>query len=286
MLLGMSQETRRPASSHFKILRFSKDKDPNKINLSVGAYRDNQGKPYLLEVVRKAEELLVQDSKRSKEYLSIDGHGEFKHLSQKLVFGDDSKALQEGRVCSAQCLSGTGSLRVGFEFLAQFFPRKTCVYSSKPTWGNQNTVAMKSGFVCKSYRYWNPAQRNLDFKGMMQDIESAPRGSIILLHACAHNPTGVDLSPTQWTEIMQVIQKRHHFPFFDAAYLGFATGDLDNDAQAIRMFEKAGFQMLVAQSYAKNFGLYGERAGCIHVVAPNVESAKVPVSPNDHRTWA
>jgi len=154
--------------------KYSKDKDPSKINLSVGAYRNDKGKPYLLEVVKKAEELLVQDSKRSKEYLGIDGHPQFKALSQKLVFGENSQALKEGRVCTAQCLSGTGSLRVGFEFLAQFFPRKTCVYTSKPTWGNQNTVAMKAGFQHKSYRYWDPKSRGLDFKGMLQDIYNAP----------------------------------------------------------------------------------------------------------------
>ncbi|GAB5357091.1 hypothetical protein AAMO2058_000344700 [Amorphochlora amoebiformis] len=252
---------------------YSKDTDPNKINLSVGAYRDDNGKPYMLDVVRKAEELLVKDNSRNKEYLGIDGHPEFRKLSAKLVFGEDSKALTEGRVCTAQCLSGTGSLRVGFEFLAQFFPRKTVVYSSSPTWGNQNTVAMKAGFQFKSYRYWDAKNRNLDFKGMLQDIEKAPSGSIILLHACAHNPTGVDATPEQWKAIMEVIRKRNHFPFFDSAYQGFATGDLDNDARAIRMFVDAGMQLVVAQSYAKNFGLYGERAGCFHVVCPSKKSA-------------
>jgi len=253
---------------------YSKDTDPNKINLSVGAYRDNQGKPYMLDVVKRAEELLVKDNKRNKEYLSIDGHKEFCEVSQTLIFGNESKSLREGRVCTAQCLSGTGSLRVGFEFLAQFFPRRTKVYTSNPTWGNQNTVAGKAGFQFKSYRYWDAKKRGLDFDGMIKDIQNAPSGSIILLHACAHNPTGIDPSPQQWHTIAKVIRERNHFPFFDAAYQGFATGDLHNDARAIRMFEGLGFQMLVAQSYAKNFGLYGERAGCVHVVAPSANSAK------------
>uniref|UniRef100_A0A7S3YMT3 Aspartate aminotransferase n=1 Tax=Lotharella globosa TaxID=91324 RepID=A0A7S3YMT3_9EUKA len=255
-------------------LSLSKDTDPNKINLSVGAYRDNEGKPYMLDVVKRAEELLVKDTKRNKEYLGIDGHAGFRKVSQELIFGQEAKSLREGRVCTAQCLSGTGSLRVGFEFLAQFFPRRTCVYSSNPTWGNQNTVASKAGFQFKSYRYWDAKRRGLDFDGMVQDIQAAPSGSIILLHACAHNPTGIDPSPQQWQTLAKVIRERNHFPFFDAAYQGFATGDLDNDASAIRMFEGLGFQMLVAQSYAKNFGLYGERAGCVHIVAPSAESAK------------
>jgi len=257
---------------------YSKDTDPNKINLSVGAYRDNEGKPYMLDVVKKAEEILVKDSKRNKEYLGIDGHKEFRKASAQLIFGDDSKSLREGKVTTAQCLSGTGSLRVGFEFLAQFFPRRTTVFTSNPTWGNQNTVAKKAGFQTKSYRYWDAKKRGLDFDGMIEDLKNAPRESIILLHACAHNPTGIDPTPTQWEAIAKVIRERHHFPFFDAAYQGFATGDLDGDARAIRLFERLGFQMVVAQSYAKNFGLYGERAGCVHVVAPSAQSAKALLS--------
>lgn len=252
---------------------YSKDTDPNKINLSVGAYRCDKGKPYLLDVVTKAENLLVKDTSLNKEYLGIDGHVSFRKRSAQLVFGENSKALADGRVATAQCLSGTGSLRVGFEFLRQFFPGKTTVYSSKPTWGNQNTVAMKSGFQFKSYRYWDAKNRNLDFKGMLADIEAAPMGSIILLHACAHNPTGVDPTFEQWVTIAEVIKRRNHFPFFDAAYQGFATGSLENDAASIRMFAAAGFQMVVSQSYAKNFGLYGERAGCLHVVCPTAKAA-------------
>lgn len=253
---------------------YSKDTTEGKINLSVGAYRDDNGKSYMLDVVKKAEELLVKDTSRNKEYLGIDGHPEFRKLSAQLVFGAESKALSSGLVTTAQCLSGTGSLRVGFEFLAQFFPRKTVVYTSNPTWGNQNTVARKAGFTHKSYRYWDAKSRSLNFSGMIEDLENAPRGSIILLHACAHNPTGIDPTLDQWKAIAAVVRKRNHFPFFDAAYQGFATGDLDNDARAIRMFVDMGFQMLVAQSYAKNFGLYGERAGCIHVVCPSAQSAK------------
>ncbi len=253
--------------------KYRKDTNPNKINLSVGAYRDDNGKPYVLDVVREAEQLLVKDSSLNKEYLGIDGHVQFRQRSQELVFGAESKSVRAGRIATTQCLSGTGSLRVGFEFLAQFFPRRTVVYTSVPTWGNQNTVAGKAGFKTKGYRYWNPKARNLDIEGMLADLGAAPSGSIILLHACAHNPTGVDPTPEQWRRIASVIKEKKLFPFIDCAYQGFATGSLEDDARAIRLFDQMGFEMVVAQSYAKNFGLYGERAGCLHIVTPNRKAA-------------
>jgi len=254
--------------------QYKKDTAANKINLSVGAYRDNNGKPYILDVVRKAEELLLQDKSLNKEYLGIDGHVQFRKRSAELIFGKDSKSLRNGSIATLQCLSGTGSLRVGFEFLAQFLPRRTTVYTSIPTWGNQNTVAGKAGFKTKGYRYWDAKGKKLDIEGMLADIGNAPRGSIILLHACAHNPTGVDPTPSQWRRICATVKSKGHFPFIDAAYQGFATGSLENDSQAIRLFESQGMEFVVAQSYAKNFGLYGERAGCLHIVTESSAAAK------------
>lgn len=172
------------------------------------------------------------------------------------------------QVTSLQTISGTGAVHLGGLFLAKFYPRASnqAIYFSSPTWANHNQIFSNVNLPIKTYPYFSTETKGLDFEGMRSGIESAPEGSIILLHACAHNPTGVDPTREQWKELSSVIRSKKHFPFFDCAYQGFASGDLENDAWAVRYFVEQGFEMCVSQSFAKNFGLYGERAGAFHFV--------------------
>lgn len=251
---------------------FNKDQSPNKLNLGVGAYRTEEGKPLVLNVVKRAEQMLVNDQSRVKEYLPIVGLADFNKLSAKLIFGADSPAIQENRVATVQCLSGTGSLRVGGEFLARHYHERT-VYIPQPTWGNHPKIFTLAGLSVKTYRYYNPETRGLDFEGMQEDLGTAPSGAIVLLHACAHNPTGVDPTIEQWEQIRQLMRSKSLLPFFDSAYQGFASGSLDADAQSVRIFVADGGECLAAQSYAKNMGLYGERVGALSIVCKTADAA-------------
>jgi aspartate aminotransferase len=253
------------------------DKSPAKVVLGVGAYRDNQGKPQVLNVVRKAQIKCAGDLSLNREYLSITGDAEFSGLAAKLIFGADRPVLRNGFVGSAQTLSGTGSLRLAMEFVKRFIPRAK-VYISSPTWGNHKGVAREAGVAVESYRYWNARERNLDIRGMLADLEAAPSGSVIMLHASAHNPTGVDPTESQWRDIARVCQAKGHLPLFDSAYQGFATGDLDKDVYGLRYFCDQGFEMLVCQSFAKNFGLYNARVGVLHIVTRSKAKAKAAVA--------
>ncbi|XP_021894948.1 aspartate aminotransferase, cytoplasmic [Carica papaya] len=260
-------------------IAYNKDPSPVKLNLGVGAYRTEEGKPLVLNVVRRAEQQLVNDKSRVKEYLPIVGLAEFNKLSAKLIFGADSPAIRENRVTTVQCLSGTGSLRVGAEFLAKHYHQRT-IYIPQPTWGNHPKVFTMAGLSVKTYRYYDPATRGLNFQGLLEDLGSAPSGAIVLLHACAHNPTGVDPTIQQWEQIRRLMRSKGLLPFFDSAYQGFASGSLDADAQSVRMFVADGGECFAAQSYAKNMGLYGERVGALSIVCwtvdvvPKVDSKK------------
>ncbi|KAL2346907.1 hypothetical protein Fmac_000907 [Flemingia macrophylla] len=251
---------------------YNKDPSPVKLNLGVGAYRTEEGKPLVLNVVRRVEQQLVNDVSRNKEYIPITGLADFNKLSAKLIFGSDSPAVQENRVTTVQGLSGTGSLRVGGEFLAKHYHQRT-IYLPTPTWGNHPKVFTLAGLSVKAYRYYAPSTRGLDFEGLLEDLSSAPSGSIVLLHACAHNPTGVDPTLEQWEQIRQLIRSKALLPFFDSAYQGFASGSLDADAQPVRLFVADGGELLVAQSYAKNMGLYGERVGALSIVCKSSDVA-------------
>ncbi|MQL90782.1 hypothetical protein Taro_023387 [Colocasia esculenta] len=237
---------------------YNKDPSPVKVNLGVGAYRTEEGKPLVLNVVRRAEQLLVNDLSRVKEYLPITGLAEFNKLSA-------NPAIQENRVATVQCLSGTGSLRVGAEFLAKHYHERT-IYIPLPTWGNHPKVFTLAGLSVKTYRYYDPTTRGLNFQGLLEDLNASPTGAIVLLHACAHNPTGVDPTVEQWEQIRQLMRSKELLPFFDSAYQGFASGNLDADAQSVRLFVADGGELLAAQSYAKNMGLYGERVGALSIV--------------------
>ncbi|CAN1785175.1 Aspartate aminotransferase 3, chloroplastic [Linum perenne] len=251
---------------------YNKDPSPIKLNLGVGAYRTEEGKPLVLNVVRKAEQMLVNDRSRVKEYIPIVGLADFNKLSARLIFGADSPVIRENRITTVQCLSGTGSLRVGGEFLARHYHQKT-IYIPLPTWGNHPKIFTLAGLSVKTYRYYDPATRGLNFQGMMEDLGSAPSGAVVLLHACAHNPTGVDPTSQQWEQIRRLMRSKSLMPFFDSAYQGFASGSLDTDAESVRIFAADGGELLLAQSYAKNMGLYGERVGALSIVCKDADVA-------------
>jgi aspartate aminotransferase len=250
---------------------FKNDTNPNKLNLGVGAYRDDAGQPYILNCVRQAEKR-IYESKVNHEYAPIGGPPEFTKVAASLLFGADAKEIKENRVATVQTLSGTGALRVAGQFLKRFFPN-TEVYLPEPTWGNHKPIFKDSGFALKSYTYYD-GKGGLNFEGLTKDLHAAPNNSIVLLHACAHNPTGVDPSLNQWKEMSKLFKQKGHFPFFDAAYQGFASGDPAKDALPMRYFLDDGHNLLVCQSFAKNFGLYGERIGALHFVPSSEEEAK------------
>merc|ERR1712159_26276 len=250
--------------------RYNADTDPRKVNVSIGAYRTDEGKPLVLNCVKKAEKIILDDGSLNKEYLPQRGDVSYVELCQKMLFGEDSQLLKDGVVATAQTLSGTGALRLGAEFMKRFAPGKA-VYISTPTWGTHNSIMDQAGVDYKPYRYWNGEGRNLDLAGMLADIEAAPEGSVIMLHAAAHNPTGVDPTNDQWDQIMAVCQARKHICWFDSAYQGFATGDLETDAYAMRNFANNGLPLFVSQSFAKNFGLYGERVGTLSLTCGNAD---------------
>jgi aspartate aminotransferase len=259
---------------------FRRDTDPNKVDLGIGAYRDDNAKPWVLPVVKRADETLRKDPNLNHEYLPITGLPEFTSASQKLILGGDSPALKEKRVTSLQTISGTGAVHLGALFLSKFYHPNTerTAYFSEPTWPNHFQIFSNVGLPYKTYPYFSKQTKGLDFDGMIGSIESAEEGSIIVLHACAHNPTGVDPTQEQWKKVAEVIRAKKHFPFFDTAYQGFASGDLSRDGWAIRYFIEQGFELCIAQSYAKNFGLYGERAGCFHFVTSPGSDAESTVS--------
>ncbi|KAK5816355.1 aspartate aminotransferase [Linnemannia elongata] len=240
------------------------------MNLGVGAYRDDAGQPFVLSCVRKAEAKIAADNLH-KEYAGITGVPEFTEGAAILAYGTDSAPLKEGRVAITQTISGTGALRVGGEFFARWFPTSKKIFVPTPTWGNHIPIFKDSGLEVNHYKYFDKKTNGLDFAGMVADIKAAPQGSIILLHACAHNPTGVDPSQAQWDELSQVVKDAGHFAFFDMAYQGFASGDTDKDAYALRKFVKDGHLVALSQSFAKNMGLYGERTGTFSLVTSSTE---------------
>jgi len=248
--------------------RYAADTDPRKINLGIGAYRTEEGKPLVLQVVKNVEAELLVDPSLNKEYLPIGGDAEFIAAAQRSMFGECAP-LAEGRVAGVQALSGTGALRILANFLKNNFPGVT-IYKSSPSWGNHRKIFLKAGLQQADYRYWDANTRGLDYEGMLEDIRAAPNGSVILLHACAHNPTGVDPTQEQWQGICELMKEKNHLAFFDSAYQGYATGSLEDDAFAVRYFIEQGCELLLAQSFSKNLGLYGERVGCASVVCGTV----------------
>jgi len=252
---------------------YNSDTHPDKVNLGIGAYRTNEGQPYVLPVVSKVESMMAGDSTLNHEYLPIEGLQDMSKGAIRLILGANSPAIIENRVCGAQAISGTGAGRLAFEFTQRHFNNKTA-YISKPTWGNHKNMLKHAGYTdVHEYRYFDQNTLGLNLNGMLADLEGAPEGSLILLHGCAHNPCGVDPSHEEWKTIANVMERKKLFPIFDVAYQGFVSGEPDTDAWAIRYFVEQGFELMVCQSFAKNFGLYNERCGNLTVVCANSERA-------------
>jgi len=252
---------------------FRNSDNPEKVNICVGAYRDADGKPWVLPCVREAEKIMIGGGV-NKEYAPIEGDAEFTKLALRFAYGEDANT---DVIAGVQSLSGTGACRIGGEFYSRFLPKGTKIYIPDPTWGNHIGIFNTAGLDVQRYRYYDRQSNDLNFQGMIDDIQNAPSGSVILLHACAHNPTGCDPSHEQWEELSDLILQKKHVVFFDSAYQGFASGDAEKDAFALRLFVSKGHKNIaLAQSFAKNFGLYGERCGTFSIVCSD-EDEKMAV---------
>eukprot|EP00553_Chaetoceros_curvisetus_P008533 CAMPEP_0204613136 /NCGR_PEP_ID=MMETSP0717-20131115/1140_1 /ASSEMBLY_ACC=CAM_ASM_000666 /TAXON_ID=230516 /ORGANISM="Chaetoceros curvisetus" /LENGTH=426 /DNA_ID=CAMNT_0051625455 /DNA_START=55 /DNA_END=1335 /DNA_ORIENTATION=- len=251
---------------------FALDASPHKINVGVGAYRGDNGLPYVLPCVQEAEKINMAMPNLNHEYLGIAGDAQFVNLALEFVYGKDSPVLKEGRVAATQTLSGTGGLRVFGELLRKGGHKE--IYVPDPTWGNHIPIFKNAGLEVKKYRYYDAGISGLQFDNMISDIKDIPEGSVVLLHACAHNPTGMDPSPEQWNEISKVVKDGKLIPFFDCAYQGFASGNAPQDAFAIRKFIDDGHLLATVQSFSKNFGLYGQRVGALSIIGQDADEAK------------
>ncbi|KID91616.1 Aspartate/other aminotransferase [Metarhizium guizhouense ARSEF 977] len=256
-----------PLDPHYALKElFRADTHPKKVILGSGLYRDDNSEPWVLPTVQKAEEVVkkTQDSGRY-EYLPISGLAPFVSAARQVLFGP--LGSKEARVVSLQTISGTGANFLGAKFLAETL-KPSAVWLSDPSWVNHANIWGLAGVQVRRYPYWDATNKLLDFEHMIQRLETAAApGDVVLLHACAHNPTGVDPTKDQWTRVADVCEKKGLFPFFDCAYQGFASGDLAEDAWAVRHFlERDTLEMAVAQSFSKNMGLYGERVGALHLL--------------------
>jgi aromatic-amino-acid transaminase len=244
---------------------FVADPSPRKVNLGVGVYYDDNGKIPLLECVRHAESERLKTSPH-RGYLPIDGLAAYGKAVQTLVFGKESTSI-----VTVQALGGTGGLKVGADFLRRISPASE-VWISEPSWENHRQLFEAAGFTVNSYPYYNPATKGLDFEGMKRALSALPAGAIVVLHACCHNPTGVDLDQAQWQTVLEIVQSRRLVPFLDLAYQGFADG-LEADAYPARLFAEAMSPVFLSSSFSKSFSLYGERVGALSVVTASAEEA-------------
>lgn len=247
---------------------FNADPRPDKVNLGVGVYLDEDGKLPLLACVRMAEQKLAA---RPWSYLPINGLPAYDDAVRHLVFGTDSELVRQGRVMTVQALGGTGGLKIGAELLQLITPEST-VLISDPSWENHRALFTRARFQVGTYRYYDAAARAVDFEGMMADLRAATPGTVVVLHACCHNPTGYDLNSEQWDRVVEVTVERGLVPFLDMAYQGFGRG-IAEDGAAVAKFAASGGTFLVANSFSKTFSLYGERVGSLSVVASSAEEA-------------
>ena len=251
--------------------RFQADPRPNKVSLGIGIYFDETGRLPLMAAARQAEsELLAAAGPRG--YLPIEGLADYRSAVQQLVFGAGHEAVKSGRIATLQSLGGSGALKVGADFIKRYFP-KAEAWVSDPTWENHQAIFEGAGLAVHTYPYYDPATGGLRFDEMLSSFEAMPHGSIVLLHASCHNPTGVDLSREQWQALIPVIASRGLVPFVDMAYQGFGGG-IEEDAFAVRALAEAGVQCFVANSFSKNFSLYGERCGGLSVVCNDRQTAE------------
>ena len=250
--------------------QFNADPNPNKVNLGVGVYFDDNGKLPLLECVRQAEQTLMAAPK-PRGYLPIDGIVAYNQGVKALVFGADSEPVQSGRGVTVQALGGTGGLKIGADFLKKLNPTAQ-VLISDPSWENHRALFSAAGFDVGTYAYYDAERRGLNFAGMLESLRAAAPGSIVVLHACCHNPTGYDLDAGQWDQVIEVVQSRGLIPFLDMAYQGFGFG-LAEDGAVIQKFVATGMEFFVSTSFSKSFSLYGERVGALSVVSRSKDEA-------------
>ena len=249
------------------------DQRPDKVNLGVGVYYTDEGKVPLLKAVIQAErEIVAKESPRS--YIPIDGPTPYNSSVQNLLFGADSALIKDGRVVTAECLGGTGALRVGADFIKRLESNVPAAISN-PTWENHRGIFESANFQVLEYTYFDGKTRGVDFAGMVKSLESLPKRTAVILHACCHNPTGADLNKEQWQQVVEICKARDLIPFLDMAYQGFAEG-IEQDGLAVRLFSDSGLSFFVSSSFSKSFSLYGERVGALSIVTQNRdESARV-----------
>ena len=250
--------------------QFAADTNPNKVNLGVGVYFDENGKLPLLQCVQAAEKAMMAAPK-PRGYLPIDGIAAYDDGVKKLVFGAESEPYRSGRVATVQGLGGTGALKIGADFLKHLNPNAR-VLISDPSWENHRALFTQAGFEVGTYRYYDAATRALNFEGMLADLKAAAPGTIVVLHACCHNPTGYDISAAQWDQVIAAVKARGLTPFLDMAYQGFAEG-IAEDGAVIGKFVAAGLTFFVSTSFSKSFSLYGERVGALSVLCTDKDEA-------------
>ena len=250
--------------------QFAADTNPNKVNLGVGVYFDDNGKLPLLQCVQAAEKAMM-DKPAARGYLPIDGIAAYDNAVKGLVFGADSDVVTSGRVSTVQAIGGTGGLKIGADFLKKISPNAK-VLISNPSWENHKAIFTNAGFEVGTYAYYDAATRSVDFAGMLADLNAAAAGTIVVLHACCHNPTGYDITAAQWDEVIAVVQAKGLVAFLDMAYQGFGHG-IAEDGAVIGKFVAAGLNIFVSTSFSKSFSLYGERVGALSVVANDKEEA-------------
>ncbi|MCF3195281.1 MULTISPECIES: amino acid aminotransferase [Pseudomonas] len=252
---------------------FNADTRTSKVNLGVGVYCNEEGRIPLLRAVVEAETIRVAQH-ASRGYLPIDGIAAYDQAVQKLLFGAESPLLAAGRVITTQAVGGTGALKIGADFLKQLQPNAV-VAISDPSWENHRALFETAGFPVQNYRYYDAASHDVNRAGMLEDLNALPAGSIVVLHACCHNPTGVDLTPADWQNVLDVVKAKGLIPFLDMAYQGFGDG-IAEDAAAVRLFAESGLSFFVSSSFSKSFSLYGERVGALSIITESKEeSARV-----------
>jgi aromatic-amino-acid transaminase len=250
--------------------QFNADTNPNKVNLGVGVYFDDNGKLPLLQCVQAAEKAMMEKP-TARGYLPIDGIAAYDAAVKSLVFGADSEPVKSGRVATVQGIGGTGGLKIGADFLKKLNPTAK-VLISDPSWENHRALFTNAGFTVETYRYYDATKRGVDFDGMLADLNAAPAGTVILLHACCHNPTGYDITAAQWDQVIAAIKAKGLVPFLDMAYQGFGNG-IAEDGAVIGKFVASGLNFFVSTSFSKSFSLYGERVGALSVLCQNKEEA-------------
>ena len=249
---------------------FNADTRTTKVNLGVGVYYNEEGRIPLLRAVAEAEKARIE-AHAPRGYLPIEGIAAYDSAVQKLLLGSDSELIAAGRVITTQAVGGTGALKTGADFLKRLLPN-TAVAISDPSWENHRALFESAGFAVHNYRYYDAASHGINRTGMLEDLKNLPARSVVVLHACCHNPTGVDLSLDDWKAVLEVLREREHVPFLDIAYQGFGDG-IEQDAFAVRLLAASGIPFFVSSSFSKSFSLYGERVGALSIITGSQEEA-------------